>query len=56
MQWQHFYFCHLFANFQCNLTSVIQSIEDLPKAMAVVLQKLKLDYEPSAESSCEYNH
>ncbi|XP_062543915.1 nuclear pore complex protein Nup160 homolog [Armigeres subalbatus] len=36
---------------QCNLTSVIQSIEDLPKAMAVVLQKLKLDYEPSPDSS-----
>ncbi|KAL9699415.1 hypothetical protein quinque_002856 [Culex quinquefasciatus] len=36
---------------QCNLTSVIQSIEDLPKAMAVLLQKLKLDYEPSVEAS-----
>ncbi|XP_055603788.1 nuclear pore complex protein Nup160 homolog [Uranotaenia lowii] len=36
---------------QCNLTSVIQSIEDLPKAMAVVLQKLKLDYEVSDDIS-----
>ncbi|XP_058462385.1 nuclear pore complex protein Nup160 homolog [Malaya genurostris] len=36
---------------QCTLTSVIQSIEDLPKAMAVVLQKLKLDYESDMDSS-----
>lgn len=37
---------------QCNLTAVIQSIEDLPKAVGIVLQKLKLDYDsPLAETS-----
>ncbi|XP_053684351.1 nuclear pore complex protein Nup160 homolog [Sabethes cyaneus] len=37
---------------QCNLTAVIQSIDDLPRSVAVVLQMLKLDYDlPPAETS-----